>query len=123
MVDSDNRLEKLLDVYLQPIPVPVMITAANVIRGAGKIAQAKPQLADRIAQACMRVETAKYQTAECRNVAIGHAIESLESFFTHLQRPQPVLAFVRRQRDNPRNAVKKKAARFLKKWGTAAVEV
>ena len=114
-VDSDRKIDGFLDKYLQPISGHVMITAANVIRGAGKIAQAKPYLADRIALALLRVEKANYQTAECRNVAAGHAIESLESFFAQLQQPQPVVDFVRRQLDNPRNAVKKKAARFLKR--------
>ena len=114
-VDSKRKLDGILEKYLQPISGPVMITAANVIHGAGKIAQAKPRLADQIAQALLRVEAANYQTTECRNVALGHAIESLESFFGQVRQPQPVVDFVRRQLDNPRNAVKKKAARFLKR--------
>jgi hypothetical protein len=114
-VDSERKIDGILDEYLQPISGRVMITAANVIHGAGKIAQAKPHLGDRIAQALLRVEGANYQTAECRNVALGHAIESLESFFGQVQRPALVVDFVRRQLDNPRNAVKRKAARFLKR--------
>lgn len=119
-VDSDGKIDGILDKYLQPISGPVMITAANVIHGAGKIAQAKPHLADRIARAVLRVERANYQTAECRNVATGHAIESLGLFYAQLKQPQPVMDFVRRQLDNPRNAVKKKAARFLKRHAQAA---
>ena len=113
-VDVDGRIEGKLGRYLRPISGPVMITAANVIRGAGKIARAKPPLADRIARALLRVEAAHYQTTECRNVAVGHAIESLESFFALVRRPQPVVDFVWRQLDNPRSAVKRKAAKFLK---------
>jgi len=114
-VDSERKIDALLDEYLQPISGQVMITAANVIHGAGKIAQAKPHLADRIARALLRVEAANYQTAECRNVALGHVVESLELFFGQVQQSAPVVGFVRRQLDNPRNAVKKKAARFLKR--------
>ena len=115
VVDSEKKIDRILDRYLQPISGHVMITAANVIGGAGKIARAKPQLADRIAQAVLQVETANYQTEECRNVAIGHAIASFDLFFEHLKKPQPVIEFVKRQLNNRRNAVKKKAARFLKK--------
>jgi hypothetical protein len=115
VVDSERKIDRILDRYLQPISGHVMITAANVIAGAGKIARAKPQLADRIAQAVLQVETANYQTGECRNVAIGHAIHSFDLFFEHLKKPQPVIEFVKRQLNNRRNAVKRKAARFLKK--------
>jgi hypothetical protein len=118
-VDSRGKIDAILDRYLQPISGRVMITAANVIRGAGKIAQAKPHLADRIAQALLCVEAASYQTAECRNVAVGLAIESLAGFFAQLRQPQPVLDFVRRQLNNPRNAAKQKAAKFLKRFGSA----
>ena len=41
-VDSKNKIDALLDEYLQPISGPVLITAANTINGAGKVAQAKP---------------------------------------------------------------------------------
>jgi hypothetical protein len=117
VVDSGKKIDRILDRYLQPISGHVMITAANVIGGAGKIAQAKPQLAERIARAVLQVEAANYQTEECRNVAIGHAIESLDLFFEHLKKPQPVIEFVKRQLNNRRNAVQRKAARFLKKHG------
>jgi len=116
-VDSDNKIGRILDRYLAPISGPVMITAANTIGGAGKIARAKPRLADRIARALLRVEAANYQTPECRNVALGHVVKSLDLFFEHIADPEPVLAFVQRQLDNNRNAVKKKAAAFLKKRG------
>jgi hypothetical protein len=115
-VDSARKIDGILGRYLEPILGSVMITAANVIQGAAKIARAKPSLADRIAQAIMRVETANYQTPECRNVAIGHAIEALASFYDLLQAPQPVETFIRRQLDNPRSAVQRKAAHFLKKY-------
>jgi hypothetical protein len=116
-VDSNNKIDGILDRYLQSISGPIMITAANSIRGAGKIALAKPRLADKIASALRQVEAANYQTPECRNVALGHAVESLDLIFEHIRDPQPVVAFVERQLRNRRNAVKRKAAAFLKKHG------
>jgi len=114
-VDSKRKIDAILGRYLQPIGGPVMITAANVIGSAAKIAAAKPELADKIARALLKVERAEYQTAECRNVALGHAIEAFDQFFDQLKAKQAVLAFVRRQRSNHRSAVRKKAAAFLKR--------
>src|SRR5947208_2180510 len=59
-VDRQGKLDRMLDAYLAPIEGPVMITAANVIKGATVIAVAKPYLADRIAAHLIRVEKARY---------------------------------------------------------------
>jgi hypothetical protein len=114
-VDSKSKIDALLDEYLQPISGPVLITAANTIRGAGRVAQAKPHLVDRIVQALLQVKKAKYQTPECRNVALGHVRKSLGLFFEHVRDPQVVIDFAKRQLRNRRNAVKLRAHAFLKK--------
>lgn len=114
-VDEWGRIEQILDDYLDPIRGTVMITAANTIQGAAAIALAKPALADKIARAILKVQWAKYQTDECRNVAIGHAIESLDRFFDRTSLQKEVLEFVRLQTGNPRNATRKKAVEFLEK--------
>ena len=118
-VDSRRKLDPMLTRYLQPIGGPVMITAANLIGNSAVIALARPELAGRLARAVLKVERAEYQTAECRNVAIGHAVDSFGKFF-HLLNTRDkatVVKFVRRQKSNRRNAVKKKVAAFLKQHG------
>ncbi len=114
-VDSKKRIERILDKFLQPIREPVMVTAACVIGSAARIALARPALADKIATEILKVDTAKYQTDECRNVALGHAIKALDQFFDHINDKQTVIEFVRRQLNNSRNATRRKAAEFLKK--------
>jgi len=111
--DHENRVDRILDRYLALITGPVMISAANAVQGAGKIARAKPYLADRIATAILGVEQAEYRTAECRNVATGHAIESLDRFFEHIRNQRPVVEFIKRQLKNTRTSTRKKAAQFL----------
>ena len=122
-VDHDGKFAAIFDKYFSPIAGPVMITAANVIRGGARIAQAKPQLADRIAAEVVRVAQARYQTRECRNVAIGHAILALGDFVDRLNAPGPALQFVRRQLRNPRPATRKKAEQFLKRARCRAKDV
>jgi hypothetical protein len=115
-VDRSHKLAPLLGRFLKPIRGPQMIGAANVIQAAAVIAAAQPRLADKLAAGILTVGQAKYETEECRNVAIGHAIQSLDRFFESIPRQRAVLGFVRRQLGNPRPATRRKAERFLKKW-------
>ena len=78
---------------------------------------AKPHLTERIVRELLKVEEAKYQAAECRNVALGHAIEAFDALFEQLDDPQPVLRRARRQQKNTRSATRRKAERFLRKHG------
>ena len=112
-VDSKGRIEAILDELLAPIPGPVMITAANTIGAAAKIARARPRLADRIAREILKVEKARYATPECRNVAIGQAIEALDEFFEAISDREPVIGFIERQLENTRPATRKKAEKWL----------
>jgi len=114
-VDTEDRIEAIFDRYFAPIPGPALITAANVIAGAAKIASAKPHLADRIVRELLKVEKAQYKTTECRNVALGHAIKAFDQFFDQIKDNKPVTALVQRQLENTRNATRKKAEAFLKK--------
>jgi len=113
-VDTDDKLTAMFAKYFSAIPGPVMITAANVIQGGARIAQAKPHLADRIAAEVLKVATARYQTPECRNVAIGHAILALGTILPLLRDPTPAVQFVRNQIRNRRPATRRKAEQFLK---------
>lgn len=95
-VDTENRIEGIFDKYFAPITGPVMITAANVIGGAAKIALAEPELAERIAKEILKVEKANYQTTECRNVALGHAIRAFDQFFDQIEDKGPVIELVKK---------------------------
>jgi hypothetical protein len=115
-VDARDKFAAIFKKYFSPIPGPVMITAANVIQGGARIAQAKPHLADRIAAEVLKVANARYQTSECRNVAIGHAILALGNILPLLRKPAPIVQFVRGQIRNPRPSTRKKAEQFMKSY-------
>jgi hypothetical protein len=114
-VDSAEKFESVSDRYFAPIPGPEMITAANVIRGSAQIALAKPHLADRIAVEILKVESAEFKTPVCRNVAIGHAIDSFDRFFDCVTDKDRILRFVDAQLQNTRPPVRKRAEKFLKR--------
>jgi hypothetical protein len=114
-VDTGHRIDALLDRYLQPVTGPALITAANTIVGAAKVALAKPYLANKVVDALLQVEKAKYQTPECRNVALGHVLKALDLIFEQIHDRQPMVDFAKRQLRNRRHSVRQRARSFLKK--------
>ena len=115
-VDSEHKFEKFFDEYFTSITDHVLITASNIIKSSARIVLAKPELTDRIAKQILKVEHAVYQTDECRNVAIGHAIKSFHQFFDQIKDKQPIIDFIQKQLDNTRSGTKKAAEKFVKKY-------
>lgn len=120
-VDKEKKFETIFQKYYAPISGPVMITAANIIGSSAKIALAKPDLTQDITREILKVEKAKYErkgkpSPECRNVAIGQAIDSFDKFFEQIDDKKAVIAFVKRQLKNTRKPVVKKAERFIRKY-------
>ena len=120
-VDSKNQFEKIFNKYYAPVTGPMMITAANIVGNSWKIAQAKPNLIDRIVDEILKIEKAKYEhkgelSPECNNVVCGHAIDSFEKFFEKAKNQKKIMAFVKKQLNNTRPSVKKQAEKFIKKW-------
>jgi hypothetical protein len=118
--DRDNKFDAIFTAYYAPISGPVMITAANIIGGSPRIAAAKPYLTQRIAKEILKVEKARYRSRgkpspECRNVAIGHAIEAFDQIFDQIEDQQTILKFVKRQLRNSRKPVIRKAETFLRR--------
>jgi hypothetical protein len=119
-VDSKGKVNRILGSYLEPIPGPDLITAVNVVVGATRIALAKPRLTDKIVEELLKVTRARYRTRECRNVATGHVIEALDQLYEQTKMKESVARFIKRQRKNPRNATRKTAERFMKRWLASA---
>jgi hypothetical protein len=118
--DLQEQFEKIFEKYFRPIAGPALVTAANTIGGAAKIALAKPQLTERIACEILKVEQAEFErkgspSPECRNVAFGQAIDTFDQIFDQIEDKARVIAFVRAQVSNPRKPVAKRAEKFLKK--------
>jgi len=119
VVDTDGRIDDIIERYLAPIPGPTLMAAANAIKGAAKIVTARPHLADWVATEILKVEKAVYKTEECRNIALGQAVLTFDCIFDLVTDKKALLTFMRRQLDNPRSATRKKAEKALKKRQSA----
>jgi hypothetical protein len=115
-IDSENKFEPIFETYFSPIKGPVLITASNLIKASARIAKARPELVDRIAARILAVETARHQTAECRQIALGQAVKAFDEMFNQIAEKDLVVAFVRRRLKSRRNSTKQAAEKFLRKW-------
>jgi hypothetical protein len=115
LVDARAVIESHFEEFFFPIRGPALVTAANIIGAAPRIAIAKPHLAERITEELLKVQHARYRTAECRRVALGHTVKSLEAIYDLVVEKERVLKLVRAQTRSSRGGTKKAAERFLKK--------
>ena len=118
--DTEEKFDTMFDEYYAPIKGPVMVTASSIIGGSVKIVKAKPYLAHKITKEILKVEKAKYLyhgelSPECRNVAIGQAIDTFDELFDDLEDKDTIIRFVKKQLKNTRQKVVKKAEKYLKK--------
>ena len=114
--DNNKKFDEIFNSYFSEITGPVMITAANIIKGAAVIARAKPYLTEKITKELLQVKNAKYQTDECLNIVIGHTISSFDKFFGQIKDQDEVLYFVRISIYNRRKPTRNKAEKFINKW-------
>jgi hypothetical protein len=114
-VDRRGKFDRVFDQYFAPIPGPALIPAVTTLSSASTIALAKPRLTQRIVAEMLKVDKARYPTAECRRIALGQTIDSFDRFFDQIENREAVIRLVRKQLRSPRASTKKKAQKFLKK--------
>jgi len=112
---NKRRLDTVLERFLEPIQGPTLVEAANAIGAAAKLAERQPKVTAEIVDGILQVGRAKYDPTESKDIAIGQAITALGAIYGELDDPSRVLRFIRRQRDNQRNATRRKAEKFLER--------
>ncbi len=119
-VDRDRKFDAIFAKYYSFLNCEYMVTVANVVGNSGKIALAKPYLAQRIADELLKVEAlvlTPHLTDECKRVIIEHVVKSFDMFFDKVEEKAKVLSFVRRQLSSSRATLSGQAHAFLEKWG------
>lgn len=118
-VDEDKKFDAIFTKYYSFLNNEYMVTVANVVGNSGKIALAKPYLAQKIADELLKVEkisTTPHLTEECKRVIAEKTIESFDVFFSQIKDKKKVVVFVKSQLNSPRKTLKAKAGNFLMKW-------
>lgn len=114
-VDKDKKIDKFIDKLFNLLDAGEPITANHAISALSDIALARPELTDEIIGELLKVEHYNYVTDECRNIALGKVVLTLERHFKGLKDKHKAVEFVKRQTKNTRAATSRKAEKFLKK--------
>jgi hypothetical protein len=112
-VDEELRIEPLLPDYFARIEGPVMVTAANAIKGAALIVSGQPALAEAVVEQVLRAEGGKYESTECHEIVCGQALKTFYKIRKWVSDPERLLAFAQRHADSPRPSTAKAAAKLI----------
>ena len=118
-VDEAKKFDAIYEQYFRLLQNDYMVTVANVVGNAGKIASAKPYLVQKIASDILKVEDIKltpHLTKECKMVIMQHAIKAFDGFFPDIENKEEVLSFVKRRLNCSRLTLRTEAQKFLRKW-------
>ena len=118
-VDKDKKFDTAFDKYYSFVNDEYMVTVANVVGHSGKIALAKPYLADKITDELLKIENISvtpHLTEECKRVIAEKAIKSFDLFFDKVTQKKKVISFVEKHTSSPRTTLRAVAKNFLKKW-------
>jgi len=118
-IDKENKFESIFEKYYSFLENDYMITVTNVIDNSGKIALAKPHLAQKITDKLLSVENISitpHLSEECKRVIIEHAIKSFNLFFPQIKQKEKVISFVKQYLNSSRKTLQSESENFLKKW-------
>lgn len=120
-VDTEKRLDGILEKYFSLIKGPSLISAGNAIGNAWKIAQNRPDLIQYIVNKIPELEKAEYfvrgkLSPECNRVAAGHALKTFDKIFAISKKKEQdaMLEFAKRYLNSSRISLAKLAKKFLK---------
>jgi hypothetical protein len=113
-IDCENKINDLFDEFYNLIFGEYLVTAVQVVDNSWKIAKAKPDLQNKITDKLLEIERNEMDK-KFQNILLGKVILSFDKYFHEIDDKDKVISFVKRQLNNPRNATKVKAERFLRK--------
>jgi len=117
-IDSHNEFDSLFKKFYDLLYEGSLITAGHVVDNSAKIALSLPKLQEEITKELLKVEKIPLPSEECRNILIGKTINAFQIYYDKIKDKDAVISFVKRQLNNPRNATKAKAEKFVKRFST-----
>ena len=114
-VDPENKINGIFDKLYSLLFDGSMVTAAHIIDNSWKIVKDKPDLRKKVIDQLLKVEKVP-RDEKHQNIILGKVILSFDKYFDEIENKEEVILFVKRQLNNPRNATRVKAERFLRKY-------
>ncbi len=116
--DVDDRFEGIADRFFGLLDDQSVIVAIYVASTAGKIVNAKPNLAYEVTDKLLGIRKTHHTPSRKALVAAG-AIEAFGQYVDKLPEREPILEFVREQQQSQSPKTRKLAKEFLKRWDAA----
>jgi len=113
-VDTNNRFDKIFDLYYSLLGDKGTVVPAYVAANSGKIARAKPYLQDKITDKLLNID--KVYPGKQSALIKGHAIEAFGEYFEETGNKDKIVEFVRNQLNSDSPRTRKQAENFLNKW-------
>jgi hypothetical protein len=111
--DSENKFEKIFDVYYGLLGDKSVIPPAHVAVNSGKIALAKPKLQAEITNRLLDIDKTVQRH---KDLVKASAIEAFEAYFKKSKDKARIIEFVKAQLNCESPKTREKAKAFLKKW-------
>ncbi|HPW34723.1 MAG TPA: hypothetical protein PK367_03145 [Candidatus Paceibacterota bacterium] len=115
IVDKDNRIDEIMSDLIKMLHSGVLITCNHATFALGQIYQNKPNLKEVIIKELISISDDKFETNECKNIAIGKVLEAIKPFVSEIKNNPSVISFIEDATKSERNSTKKKAEQLLKK--------
>jgi len=113
-IDKNNKTDKTINSLFKFLHGGQLITCNHAIFALGLIAKNKPAIQEKIIKELLDVSEDRFETEECKDIAIGKVIETLKNFSTEIKENKKVMKFISQAQRYKRNATKKKADALLK---------
>ncbi len=114
-VDKENKTDQKIESLLDFLHGGHLITSNHAIFALGLIAKNKPEHRTKIIKELLAVSKDKFETGECKNIAIGKVVLALNGFLDDIRGDKKILTFVKESQLSTRHATKKKADALMKK--------
>ncbi|PPD57257.1 hypothetical protein JP09_010220 [Dehalogenimonas etheniformans] len=114
-VDTQHRLDGVIDKYLSHLWDKKLVTAANVVLGAGQILKYRPELANKILNQILQVDEIPLPTDECHQVIRGHVLSAFIDGFESLGNDARIFEFAQRCSQSGRPSTMKKSEELIRK--------
>lgn len=114
-VDEEDKISSIWRDYFRPIEGPEMITAANIVNGAARIAVARRDLVEPSIREILRVRKGKYETEECYRVVAGAALKAFDKLYKLATDKDPLVQFAELHARSSRIPTRNAARRLLEK--------
>ncbi|MDD3656739.1 MAG: hypothetical protein PHI72_08275 [Atribacterota bacterium] len=113
--DREDKISFILPRLLDFLRCGKLITVNNTILALTEIAKNKSEHSDRIMNELLKIEDYRLETPGCTNIAIGKTLIAFNKLKGLIPDKRKIIPFIEKQKNNPRDATRKKALMLCKK--------